>query len=1249
MEDKPSNRVRNKGTTQSLRFFTSLDPEYIKIDERSFEELLSLANENSKLINFYNIKDQVEGDWSVFFNDETVVLSSIIVSNPVKAEKSFKEPYQKAIQFKNIEKKISYFKEAFDKIYTFVFQFEVWLKQLKSIAEFTRSEILIHNEMMNAVSSRLGNSYLALRELDEKMEDLIGEKIGKDYSVFTNIEALIEKKALPVSNFWRLEKTEGESDQDLLRANLNFASEKMLEVFQAYYETLIYLKQKAPLFLEQSLKSNKHFPEMALYVSFLKLYKHLQDKINKFHQRYLEHYYLDYLKEIPLSAHPDQVYLKFNLDGTSPLATIEKGTQFLAGADDEGNEVIYEADATVRLNKITIEKLNNIYLGHRTLNIRGREKKIVTGFYTADILLEQATGGTKKTYSPFGEDQIELGKHEKTMQEASVGFAISSPSLFLSEGKRQVTVLLRFDPTTFPYFIEHLADLSYVSGSTEEETFIKAFLEAFKLEITIEEGWYPIKGYVVSLYKSINTIRIRFDLESSEPPITAFNKEVHKGFFDTPLPVLKVFLNSNSYTFVYSLLKEQLLEQIEIQTDVFEVKQLQIQNHISEINPSNPFYPFGTTPKVGSYMLIGNNEIFQKSLDNLVIHIEWFDLPRNENGFYGHYANYTVAVDNTVFEVSLSILDKGRWIPENPAEQQKFKLFRTKTAGGHITPRDKGELSNYTIINNIDMTSIRQPANYDALKEELVYSNTVRRGFIKLELTNPPYAFAHDIYPAVLSTITAENMKKGGIFSFGKKEEKPIPEQPYAPQIKSISLDYSSSSSIQLRDRSAKKEDMRMRGQFFHLHPLGDVMIYPDNSKQTTPLLLEYDFEGCLMIGFKGYQSPQTLTLLVEMIDEFSVSSESDPPLVEWNYLKGNEWKILPPSKILQDTTERFIKTGIIEIELPTDLDNGNTIVDPELFWIRATVTKNIDEASSLVSIYPQIATATLSKNGSMKKLGESLPPFSIQRSMDNILGIESIQQPLPSMYGRKAEDKKDFHTRIAEILRHKNRAITEWDYERLVLSKFPQIQQITCLRCMNSQSLDSPGSVLVVVVPKPEFAANPVMPMASNEILYQIKQSLEKIIGPFIKLEVRNPAFEIVRIVCSVKFNSGFSYGFYIQELNRQINQLLSPSSGTNKNGRLELGGKIFVSDLLSFMRTLPYINYVSAFSMTQTAIDFNGKNILLDTARVGEEKDFLEATKPWSVLVPADIHQIYIDDATTPRQSGVGSLYIGQDFIIG
>lgn len=1252
METSQNYQFKNKGTTQFSRSFSSLDANYIKLDEHSFEELLSLANEFSKTIHYYNLKDEKEGDWSIFFNDETVVLASILVSNSSEVEKSFKEVYTKALHFKNVEKKIKFFKQAFDAVYKLVSHFELWLKKLRSIAEFTRADIPVRDELMSATSSQLVYAFVQLRQLDEKMEELIGERIGKDYSDFQNILSFAQKNMLANDSAWWNTTPEGDqSEEDVLKKNLNIALEKLLEVFQTYYETLVYLKQKAPLFLEQSLNSNKHFPEIALYVAFLKLYQYLQNKLNLFHQRYLEHYFFDYLKSEPLKACPDQVYLKFNLDGTSPIAIIEKGTEFLAGADEEGNEILYEADTTTILNRIKIEKLSNIYLGYRTLNIRGREKKIVTNFYTAEIPIQQegSTLGKKETFAPFGKDQIDLGEYEKTMQDAFVGFAIASPSLFLSEGKRQITVLLRFDSTTFPTFLEHLADLSYLSGTTEEETFIKIFLEAFRLQITTEEGWYSIKSYVVSLYKSTYTIRIRFDLESSEPPVVAYNQEMHQGYFDTPLPILKILLNNNTYTFVYSLLKDQLLETIEIQTDVFEVKELQIYNHISEINPSNPFYPFGAMPKIGSYMLVGNNEVFQKSLDRLAIHLEWFDLPRHQNGFYGHYASYGLPIDNTVFEVKLTILDKGRWVPENPSEQQSFRLFRTETPQGHIDPADKGKLSTRTVIDNIDMTAIRQPANYEALKEELVYSNTVRRGFIKLELSNPPFAFAHDIYPAILTTITAENMKKGGFFSFGKKEKKDTPELPYAPQIKSISLDYSSSSSLQFRDRSAKKEDMRMRGQFFHLHPLGDVMIYPDNSKQTTPLLPDYEFEGCLMIGFTGYQPPQTLTLLIEMVDEFSVSSESDPPLVEWNYLKGNEWKILPPSKILQDTTDRFIKTGIIVIELPQDLEKGNTILNPDLYWLRIIVIQNIEEASSLVSIYPQVTTATLSPKGSQKRLGQSLAPFSIQRSMNNILGIESIQQPLPSMHGRTTESKELFQTRVAESLRHKNRAITEWDYERLALSKFPQIQQITCLRCMNSQSLNSPGSVLVVVVPKPEFTANPLMPMASNEMLYEIKKYLEKLIGPFIRLEVRNPAYEMIRIVCSVKFNSGFSYGYYIQELNRQINQLLSPNGGNEKGGRLELGGKVFCSDLLSFMRTLPYVNYVSGFSMIQTAIDFDDKHILLDTARTGEEKDFLEATKPWSVLVPADVHQIYIDDAAVARQSGVGSLYIGQDFIIG
>ncbi|MEM9982624.1 MAG: hypothetical protein AAF734_09015 [Bacteroidota bacterium] len=101
-----------------------------------------------------------------------------------------------------------------------------------------------------------------------------------------------------------------------------------------------------------------------------------------------------------------------------------------------------------------------------------------------------------------------------------------------------------------------------------------------------------------------------------------------------------------------------------------------------------------------------------------------------------------------------------------------------------------------------------------------------------------------------------------------------------------------------------------------------------------------------------------------------------------------------------------------------------------------------------------------------------------------------------------------------------------------------------------------------------------------------------------------------------------------------------------------VELGGKVNISDILSFIRTLPYIDFITKFSMIQIAQDLRGKYVLLDTAREGDEKMFLQATKPWSVLIPSTEHQIHIIGERSDiksSQAGIDDLELGTDFIIG
>ena len=47
---------------------------------------------------------------------------------------------------------------------------------------------------------------------------------------------------------------------------------------------------------------------------------------------------------------------------------------------------------------------------------------------------------------------------------------------------------------------------------------------------------------------------------------------------------------------------------------------------------------------------------------------------------------------------------------------------------------------------------------------------------------------------------------------------------------------------------------------------------------------------------------------------------------------------------------------------------------------------------------------------------------------------------------GAAPNSRQAFYTRVSERLRHKDRAIDLWDYERLILEAFPQIYKVKCL-----------------------------------------------------------------------------------------------------------------------------------------------------------------------------------------------------------
>jgi hypothetical protein len=1233
------------GCTQDQRYSKALESGYVKIDERSFTDNLVYSLGLSKLFNYYNHENKPAGDWSEFLTDEAVILAAISFIKPAELEEEFKKMAHRAVIFNNPVKKLKYLEKCFIKVYELANKIDTWFANLKNIEDFQQEEVQFRNEISNIVETKLAGVLKKFKSfvLAAPSEHTIGLDLNLDFEKFSFIWELSEIEASSVIY-------EGKTIQE----KINSSADALQSIFQLLYESVIYLRQKAYQSLEDSLQRDNHYPEVALLLSFLKLYEYPKQNLNQLSLKYLDYYYRNILRQSERYAVNDKTYLSIVLDKEAYEAKIPKGAKFLAGTDKEGNNVYYEADEEVLVNKAQISKLQNVFIASKSANIKGESIIRVNNIYRSELPVvnwsEKPTFNKRMSYPTFGEDQEGRGKNDTTMEFASMGIALASPALLLSEGKRELTLNIQLKQHSYEALEEKIKDIGKELECSFKEAIAKSLLDSLKIKITTNQGWMDVNSNIVTIDKPTHSLLIKFDIEPDQPSIIPIDSNIHNDNIQTPYPVLKLILNNESYFYPYSLLNHAEIDQVIINTKVSGMRKLLLHNNVGPVNADSPFYPFGPVPKVGSFLVIGNNEVFQKQLDDLKINMEWFDAPQDPHGFKDYYKDYKIGVDNRSYEVSVSVLDGGRWIPEDQDQKQRVKLFRTVDDPEKEEPSVKARVARETSFKNIRMDLIHQAPNYNEVNQEPSYNSMSKRGFLKMELTAPEHAFGHAVYPAIVSDITLENSKSG--FLKGKSK-KPLPKQAFTPQVKSISLDYESTATISMRENFQANDGNSSNGELFHLHPFGHSKVFPNKSVKNVFVVPPYNMQGELYMGLTDVRPPQVVSVLFEMLDEFNISSEEEPPVLEWAYLANNQWTNLKPSNVLRDDTNSFLKTGIIKIELPENINRNNTILDDRYFWLKVSVKENIEVASRNLSVASQVTTATLvgtERLYNSNYLDEPLPRYSIQRPLKSIKGVRSVIQPLPSFGGLSRENEKSFQARTGERLKHRKRAVTAWDYERLILDRYNQIEKAVCLPNMTSNNLDAPGNVLIVVSPFPSSVLNSKEPKASSELLFDIKSFIQKHASPFTKIEVRNPSYERIRIICSVKFTGTHNHGYYIQQLNEDINKYLAGNIGNATVGN-QMDKVIYCSDIITYLRTLSYVDYITRFSMVQAARNITGKYVLIDTAEEGEDKAGLKATKPWSVLVPADQHQFAILSSKSDEdsgQAGIDYLELGNDFII-
>ncbi|MCB0611999.1 MAG: hypothetical protein KDC75_01785, partial [Phaeodactylibacter sp.] len=366
---------------------------------------------------------------------------------------------------------------------------------------------------------------------------------------------------------------------------------------------------------------------------------------------------------------------------------------------------------------------------------------------------------------------------------------------------------------------------------------------------------------------------------------------------------------------------------------------------------------------------------------------------------------------------------------------------------------------------------------------------------------------------------------------------------------------------------------------------------------------LLYPANGNLFIGLRGLTPGQIVSILFQ-VEEASGDPDAEVPEVHWDYLADNEWKPFPVPFIVSDETLGLRRSGIIQFRTPLEMAAGNTILNPELYWIRASVTETevakIAALPNLIDVRAQAVRAVfLNRGNSLEHLQKGLPAATISQLVRRDVAVTAIEQPFASFDGIPPESGKSFYQRVSERLRHKDRAITVYDYERLVLQHFPDIYHAKCLNHTDLPVNLAPGYVTLAVIPnlKHKSGGDPYQPRVAVGARREIELFLNRHNTPMVAglteeddtLEVVNPVYEPIKVCCCVQFRPGYDPNLFKFRLNEELKQFLAPWA-FDSSAEIAFGKEIFRFSVLNFIEERDYVDIVTDFELIHYVKNENG-----------------------------------------------------------
>jgi hypothetical protein len=1325
MPNKCQHPLSGSGTSQNGRLLQALVPANLRLDPREMEHLMVYAAKMSRYIHFWDYeeahnRDFINGNWSDFWdNDPLFLLAGIAALDTVSLEKAHKQLETKVIALLtfvpeddcDVDPRPIAIRNLIDFIFNLASRLNDW-------GDKTAGHPDLHAELAQMVRSALSKTLVQLAQYDNGTTGAVN-----DYSAFfadVSHTPFAKNWGLNYLDYTQLDPIATIDEDNIIDGDMVLP---LRAIFKQFLKVLIRLRARARIYLDEAKNGeHQHQPHIALFLSFLHLFKHLQNQLNGLTEKHLDHYYGEILQIEKRAASPDKAHLVFQLALGLLRDRLVAGTLFRAGKDSAGNDLMYVLERDLAINQGQVAEIKTLYLNGDD----DRQTEIVTAHW------ERVLDTDKNTEAPDKIEAIQpfhsLGKGEGNF--APIGFAIASCQFETSQANRQFDLLIECNAIspasilseTFTNFASNLWERIAGSGTdiatkwNDYKDQISAyFANFFKIEISTEKGWEEIvdielhfnqtpsdqltyryyeeqlafanggRGNLVSPdeKKAIVSIELQTVTEGNNPatavnppmvvPFIAIILRIGKkhpaiaalakpdGRLSADQPVLKIGLNeahpfnAAEYEFLYTFVKQLEVNLIGIVVHAKNVTNFTLLDGSSRSPlPNNENLDINRLSAGGVYLY--SDEIFNKQVYS----------GKFQEG-YNRYANtkgLIVAQQNIHFNLTSKlgspVIDaKTVYVDGNKIEVQKRQTIEfeeilaaefdeTAEDIGIVEAKRKNIFSRKAdarsndrymwigfespspgqngapppTIGDLEVDYSSSQVIFQAEPFPVIYQDKIHKDLIvdyrryDDDLDHFFYIGPDNSYWELKSLHHITAQPDWGITTFNRKQDGGVPE--LVP--------------------STIKVDLKSP------FPLFPTNRYYPNFRRPLPIVGTPNWaNGNLFIGMKDLRPEQMLSLLFQVAEGTEEDYVSETPEVEWSYLSNNEWKRFPPGAVSFDSTRgdenslrSLVQSGIVELQIPADASNQDSLIKPGFIWIRASAVEREGESvlalPKLEAIYAQAGRVRLfTEPVADDHFAAPLPPKTISQLQIRRAAVRKIEQRFPGFNGRAPENALAWYTRVSERLRHKQRAITLWDYERIALEKFPALRAVKCVNHSHYEGAAindefSNGHVTVVILPYLTNRAvqNPLQPHPRAGLLEAVRGTLRSCANHFVGvleqtdsayLHVVRPEFQEVVVSLSVRFKAGLTdTETWKLRLDEDISRFIAPWAFDDAPAP-DFSRHIRRTDMLYFLENLDYVDIVEdlILGLLKRTRDDDNK-VIRQIIEFEESSQFFKIIVPWS-----------------------------------